>query len=256
MYKMYLSKPIKRIFCALLFCCFTFLSSNAQQALIDGEWILDYVVVDNNTYFAPPLFSQTPGCLPLDYFPGISFSVDSAGEYQAIAVLTFNNWFHLGGDPMIITSNSFTTVGTVTLGNCDCICDLEGLFLVTILAGDFMSRTFEYEITNTNGTDILTITTPEGDIAVFYDYSLSIEDTDLKPTFTLYPNPSSTELNIAVGKTNIQTINVFSITGKNVLSYSNLSNNSIDISELTNGIYFVEIISDEGNKTVQRFLKN
>jgi hypothetical protein len=241
----------------LLLCCFSFLSSSAQQELLDGEWILDYVVVDNNTYFAPPLFSQVPSCLPIDYFPGINFGVDSAGDYEAQATLTFNYWFHDSSSAsMNIDADSFTALGAVTLGACDCICELEGFYLSTILAGDFTLRTFTYAIENVSGTDILTITTPEGDIAVFYDHVLSTVDLENQQIFRIYPNPSSKVLNIYTENTTIQALNIFTIGGKNVIRYSNYGPHIIDISDLANGLYFIEIISTEGHKNVQRFLKN
>jgi len=248
---------MKKITFSLLISCFTFLTATAQQELLDGEWILDHVVVANNTYTAPPLFSQTPPCLPFDYFPGIYFGIDSLGEYEATATLTFNYWFHdASSASMEIDATSFTTLGAVTLGSCDCICELEGFYLSTILAGDFKTRTFTYTIENTSGTNWLTITSPEGDTAVFYDYVLSIDDSEKERAFIVYPNPSSKELNIYVENTSIQTIKIFSVAGKNVFSYSNIVPNAIDISHFANGLYFVEIISSEGHKYVQRFLKN
>ncbi len=240
----------------LLLCLVPFFSSNAQQELLDGDWILDYVVVESNTYFAPPLFSQTPACLPIGYYPGISFGIDGTGEYEASAILTFNSWFHVGSDPMTIDSDSFTTQGAVTLGACDCICELEDHFLSTILAGDFTTRTFNYTIENISGKDTLTITTPEGDIAVFYDNILSIDELENEQAFKIYPVPSSKELNIYVENTTIQTINIFSITGENIIRYTDLVPSSIDISDFANGVYFIEVISKEGRKSVQRFLKN
>ena len=195
--------------------------------------------------------------MPFDYFPGINFGVDSAGDYEAQATLTFNYWFHDSSSAaMTIDSNSFTTLGAVTLGDCDCICELEGFYLSTILAGNFTIRTFTYAIETISGTDILTITSPEGDIAVFYDYVLSVDELENEQVFRIYPNPSSKVLNIYTENTTIQALHIFSITGIKVISYLDLRPNSIDISDLANGLYFVEIISTEGNKSIQRFLKN
>lgn len=248
---------MKKTIYLFLLCCFTFSSSSAQQELLDGQWILNYIVVDNNTYFAPLIFSQLPSCLPIDYFPGINFSLNSAGNYEAQASLTFNYWFHdSSSGSMNIDVNSFTALGAVTLGDCDCICELEGFYLSTILAGDFTLRTFTYIIENVSGTDILTITSPEGDIAVFYDYTLSVDNLENEQVFKIYPNPSSEVLNVYTENTTIQTLNIFTIAGKNVIRYSNYGPHTIDISDLSNGLYFVEIISMEGHVSVQRFLKN
>lgn len=247
---------MKKITCCLLFLCAGLLSSTAQQELLDGTWVLDYVVVDGTTYVAPPLYSTTPPCLPFDYFPGISFGIDGTGEYEAFAVLTFNNWFHDSANAtMTIDETTFTTWGAVTLGECDCICDLENLYLSTILAGDFTLRTFDYIIENISGTDVLTITTPEGDHAVFYNYVLATDELAKKPRVSIYPNPTKKLLHIDTENTTIETVNIFSITGTKVIRYTNFGPQSIDISQLANGLYFVEIISTDGYTSVQRFLK-
>ena len=247
---------MKKITTLILLCWLSILSSTAQQELIDGQWVLDYMVIDNNTYVVPPLYSPTPACLPINYFPGIDFSEDTSGEYQAIAILTFNNWFHdSSNQSMTIDANSFTTLGAVTLGECDCICDLENYYLGTILAGDFNTRTFTYTITESGDTRILTITTPEDDIAVFYDFVLSLEEQQEKLPLIVYPNPSSKYLHIEIEDPTVQSLEVISLFGQKMASFSNTIPRTIDISKLSNGLYFVEIHTANGRKSVTRFIK-
>ena len=81
---------------------------------------------------------------------------------------------------------------------------------------------------------------------------LSLDDITLE-TIKLYPNPVSDKLFISSEKIVIEKIAVYSITGKKVLEVVN-ETNSIDVSLLSKGMYFIEISSAEG-KSVKKFIK-
>ena len=75
----------------------------------------------------------------------------------------------------------------------------------------------------------------------------------------IYPNPSEGIFNVAMGTINPKTILVYDIVGKIVYSKSefetNQSNVAFDISDVSAGVYFVKIISE--NKSVTRkIIKN
>lgn len=71
---------------------------------------------------------------------------------------------------------------------------------------------------------------------------------------TMYPNPSSDILNISNKNLEIKNIQIFTLNGKKVID--DKSNNkeliSINVSNLTNGIYLVSV----GGKKISKFLKN
>ena len=70
----------------------------------------------------------------------------------------------------------------------------------------------------------------------------------------LYPNPATTEINVSTD-VEISSVEVFNVIGKRVMSTSNLSENKIDVSNLTNGIYILRISS--GNSFItKKFVKN
>lgn len=79
-----------------------------------------------------------------------------------------------------------------------------------------------------------------GDIGVgAYDSSVSIQD-NIIDSFNYYPNPVTNTLNISA-KDNIQSISIFDITGKQVISVApNALETRIDFSSLKSGIYFVK----------------
>jgi len=73
-------------------------------------------------------------------------------------------------------------------------------------------------------------------------------------TFSINPNPASNYISIT-SKNNFNGIEVLNFLGQVVISKTNNNNNiKLDISDLTNGIYFVRIFSEIGT-SVQKFVK-
>jgi hypothetical protein len=70
---------------------------------------------------------------------------------------------------------------------------------------------------------------------------------------TVYPNPVTDRLFITTENAQMIKIEVYSISGKKV--FENLKfENSVDVSSLSKGIYFLEIISEEG-RDIRKFIK-
>ncbi|MFC7775082.1 reprolysin-like metallopeptidase [Flavobacterium sp. GCM10027622] len=69
----------------------------------------------------------------------------------------------------------------------------------------------------------------------------------------LYPNPTSSILNVTSVSENAS-FRVYNIMGQTILD-GKINNGTIDVSRLTNGNYIMEI-SDNGNSTTKRFIKN
>lgn len=94
------------------------------------------------------------------------------------------------------------------------------------------------------------------------NYLMSLNETSLlssssfeKLDFTMYPNPVSSILNL---KTELNDFNytIYSIEGKIVKQGNlNMSETSVDVSNLNTGIYIVELESN-GSKTIQKIIKN
>ena len=64
----------------------------------------------------------------------------------------------------------------------------------------------------------------------------------------IYPIPSKGDLFISASE-KINAISVFNIIGKKVISNIIISNNTLDISQLNNGVYFLHIITNKGEIT-------
>jgi hypothetical protein len=69
------------------------------------------------------------------------------------------------------------------------------------------------------------------------------------------PNSATNETRIESNKFKVQSIEIYNVTGQLQPSHFKPQTNSIDISELTPGIYFVTLKDETGNKVVRRVVK-
>jgi hypothetical protein len=87
--------------------------------------------------------------------------------------------------------------------------------------------------------------------------TLSSENFELNNVF-VYPNPSKGIFNISLGKLQPTGIEVYDLTGKKVYAKNEIAisnfETKIDLSNVTQGIYFVKII-DNNQSTVKRIIK-
>ena len=78
---------------------------------------------------------------------------------------------------------------------------------------------------------------------------LGIEDNNLI-NFTIYPNPALDILNIE-SQQQIETIKIYNLQGQLI---KEVSNNNVDVSQLTIGLYFIQL-SVEGKTVTKKFIK-
>ncbi len=85
--------------------------------------------------------------------------------------------------------------------------------------------------------------------------SASVEESDNELSFKIYPNPASNEINILTGKdlSNSAVINVYSLSGQ--LMMTTQFSQTIDISNLTNGMYILDVVDEEGTVFKQKISK-
>mgnify|MGYP006427273851 CR=1 FL=1 len=89
----------------------------------------------------------------------------------------------------------------------------------------------------------------------FSSFNLSVNDNHvLANEFKIYPNPAKNRLHVT-DLDDITKIEIFSVNGKRVLAFDNLTNNGLDISNLSNGLYLVKIQNEKSSFT-KKFMKN
>jgi len=77
----------------------------------------------------------------------------------------------------------------------------------------------------------------------------------LNSEVVLYPNPVKDNLTVSLKNNDeIMSYQIFDVTGKNVMSNAKMENNTIQVSALTNGIYFIKIKTITG-EMVSKFIK-
>ncbi len=87
------------------------------------------------------------------------------------------------------------------------------------------------------------------------DTTMGLEDLN-STSFSVYPNPSNNVWNVKTNNANINSVQVFDILGKEVISLNpNSTEAQIDASTLNTGLYFARIGSNSGIKTI-KLIKN
>ena len=100
--------------------------------------------------------------------------------------------------------------------------------------------------------DIIASNWYEGKIVWFENLSpLSIDEYS-NEVFSIYPNPTSDILNISLLNQSIKEVKIINLQGINVKEI--ITNNQIDVSDLTTGMYFVKIESEE-NSVIKKMIK-
>ncbi len=86
----------------------------------------------------------------------------------------------------------------------------------------------------------------------FSNNQLSVSENELS-NFKIFPNPVTDIIIVSSENSSLEKLSVYSVSGMKVLEQIAIEN-SIDVSRLQNGIYFLEITSSEV-KTVRKFIK-
>ncbi len=94
----------------------------------------------------------------------------------------------------------------------------------------------------------------ETDDLLFYDEeALGFVDVSFENLIKVFPNPTSEVLIISSENIAIEVLKVYSVLGKKLIEQT-IETNAIDVSGLSEGMYFLEIISGKG-KSIQKFIK-
>ncbi len=224
------------------------LSFAQDQLLFENTWYLHNVIITGQSYI-PPSNSEVP-FIPLEFFE------NSSDDFVTNVCNSFSGL-------LIYDNQSFTIQDyALTLAFCSLQenTTFEGIYLSFFFdptTQDPYSEPFLYSITINGNEKTLMLENIKGDKAIYGDYILSFENFQ-KIKFDVYPNPTKTKLFITSTNTSGNlNIKIFNIEGKQ-LSIKNLDFEkeiSLDISSLSNGIYFLNIEDENGNSTVKKFIK-
>jgi hypothetical protein len=222
---------------------YSFQSQAQTQELLDNTWYLEKVVIDDEDIFVPNL-----GSPPIAY---AEFNLDFFNTEYCMSLYADIEYSELSN--FIFTGQGLTFEG----------CEVEEYDMFdAVYFYDYFGfevgfyQPFSYEITEESSTlKKLTITNTNDDKAVYYSETLSTQDIDGFGTVRLYPNPAQNEFSVE-SDVDIKQIKMYNQLGQVVLEFDDIKPQpSYDISVLSKGIYFVELSSVQGKKTVKKLVK-
>ncbi len=210
--------------------------------LFENTWYLQKLIVDGEEY-VPPTNGEVE-FIPLNIFQDV---------FDTVVCL------NLSGYELTISNTEINVFEFIILLDEACVLsennDYENLYYNGFFEWQSMDKTFAYIIENQGNGLSLILTSAVGNKAFYGNQQLSIPVFS-KPQFSIHPNPVKNELFLSTTNPidNLK-IKIFNIEGE-LLSNLKLENQTaIDVSNLTSGMYFLNIEDENGNTTIKKFLK-
>ncbi len=225
--------------------------ANDSVSWLDNQGMyFDVSMTSNPGNIAPVVINNTI-CDTIDVFTGdtlrttftdyVNFTIGaSTPEQNQTVTVSFTS-----SDPTHLTST--LTKNSATYKEYDLSFDVTnlpaGLHYVTITATD-------------DGTPAATTVHTVVIRSAFDGTLTSVTNLEAQMQFGVYPNPANNELKFAARNFKANTISISNVLGKNVLNYNAATNlQSIDISTLPSGIYFVNATDANNNSKTVKFIK-
>jgi len=234
---------MKKLLLLVCFLCLANTSHAQDPELLDNEWFIDYFELDNVTYNNPIVNAIGIINSNMVFDENMAYGIMDPESDSFFADVIY--------DP-IDPAFTFENMG-ITLPGCNAHCEFAAKYF-DFLVDDFIEANFTYEII-TNGDDTLTLimTRDDGNFAVFQDSKiLGIDDQALSQV-RLFPNPTTDLLFIDSEFDTIKQLVVYDNMGRQISSLTP-QENSIDVSILPQGLYFLEVTMDT-QRTIHKFIK-
>ena len=194
------------------------------------------------------------------YNSGDTEIVTFSGDFTTTATATFIEVTNITGIPTVATAGTplsltatiepsnatnQTIIWSVSPGNTLSGVSLNGNTFSAAIAG-----TAKVRVTITNGL------TESSDYEQDFEITIGttgIVETNNYPSVQIYPNPAKYELQIESGELRIIRMEILDLSGKIICQFNGYRN-QIDVSALSQGIYFIKIETDNGVVT-RKFVK-
>ena len=232
-----------KILTAILF-LFVTISLSAQDPdprLFDSQWFLSSLTVEGSIIDIPNTKEVNNVLLTLS----IDRSNTAACNLAAADITNF-------------TSTSFTTdTWNILFEDCflQTTIDFENFYFHDMFRFAEANVTFTYILEEVGAEGLrLTVINSDGDTAVYGNPALSIQE-EQKVVVSIFPNPVKETLYI---ESNIPVVSaiVYNISGQKLLHTAKITNsNSIDVTVLPSGMYFITLVSETGQQQLQKFIK-
>lgn len=234
-------------------------------------WHFAALGMDNSIFTCPDGSVDDDGC-KLDTKPQPQWTENWLGDSNRNQI--YNDWarlIQLKIDEAVFEGDYTISSGSLTprIDIFDTSIPTSQLRNVIVLANfDVVSQTVNTSFpTSGNWFDLMdetgnttysagTVTIPAGQFRIFGNMpsTLSTDSFDSNSDFSIYPNPVHTSFKTNKAISNLQ---IFDITGKLVKTFEGdfTSENTYDISDLTNSIYLVKIENSNGQTLTSKLIK-
>lgn len=232
----------------LLISSLMYFSSYAQDPqLFENNWYLHKIIINGVDFFPPGTNGEAS---TINLYINENNISSTVCDTRGADITEFDD-----------VNNNFTVGIFVSLAD-DCIYNENQIFQ-DLYFDDFfrwieLTNTYQYQIEiGSDDSRTLTLTNSDGNQAIYGDEILGLRSFN-NLSFSIFPNPANETLVLnATNKIDNLNIQIFTTEGK-LLTTQNLDFNhqvSIDVSNLSSGIYFLNIEDDNGNLTVKKFIK-
>ena len=214
----------------------TFYVAPPEEFTNTNLWYLHNLIIDDINYTIPNNSEVTTISLSFNY----AFGTEVCGPLQ-------------GAEYFDINSNNFYLY-ELAIGLTDCgIPDNNNFqntyfnFFLNALPGPF-----HYQITTNGASQMLTVTTENGDQAIYGNTALATENHTNK-IVSIYPNPTSNSVTIDNG-TDGRILNVllYNNLGKLI---SETKSNTVNLTNFNNGLYLLHIKFIDGTQVIKKIVK-
>lgn len=224
--------------------------SAQPSELFTFDWKLTEIVTEDDTFVATPYPSPEDGSLEHIFFD----------EYNGVYSFIFGYYGNGVGDDLIFdtTTNNSSFEISYFYNHFGGYSPAESFFSENFIYADqtqsYLHNPFEYSFRLENNSIYLDITNNVGNVATFFDTTLSQTDFE-QPQLTLHPNPVTNTLFIKNLATPIGQVMIFDQQGKLVFKKQNLLDHTIDVSILSQGLFIIKLSTKKGS-FYKKFLKN
>ena len=229
-----------------LFGLFCGAQSFAQDPDLYQTWYLSsYSFDQGDTYYLADVIPFLPIDVTIDN--SLTFSGEACNEYAGAFTYDAPN------DLLVLDFFDICLCGACNNPPQSHV-DLENNYFSYYFGMEGMS--YEYQIWTDPSTGImgLTLESIPGFILEYQNVPVLGISEKIIPDFTMSPNPTSDFLSIISENQTIKELSIYSLHGNTVMKPV-VTNQSIDVSLLSSGIYFLEITTENG-KAVERFIKD
>jgi hypothetical protein len=210
--------------------------------LFGNTWYLTSIELNGQTYF-PPSNAEVP-------FVTLDFIESNGFETKVCDILSGTLDFNSG--PFTFVSHELTTLGCTDQENITFQSQyLENFYVANI------NNSFSYGIIKDPGSYELIIFLPNGSQALYSSELLSNSDLSLA-NLNVYPNPTEKYIYLPNNwaQLEIDLIFIYDSSGNIIFELNDIFNtNMIDVSEFSNGLYFLKVINRKGNVRLVKFIK-